>query len=336
MKKLISIMLALVFVFSMATVAFAAEGSEAKTFTKTYSVTGAAGGTTPVPNETLQFSVTVPAGVTNPTEDMISVGNDNNVTVSGTSNTVSINLPNYTVAGKYNYTVTETAGSTQGVDYSTTPFNVQVLVYWDATHENLLTEVAFTSLSGNSKIDSFTNTYGLGTLTVKKTVYGNIASQDQLFDIKVTLTAAPGKNVLTDISVSGGSDASNTQTISAGDGWTGSKEITIKLKHDETVTISNIPAGVTYSVAEDSKHIIAAGATSVDANDTSKDYSVTYDSENGSITAGSTANAVVTNTKTTSVDTGISLDSVPFILILAVCAGAAVLFVIKRRRSVEF
>ena len=45
---------------------------------------------------------------------------------------------------------------------------------------------------------------------------------------------------------------------------------------------------------------------------------------------------VFTNNKKVDVDTGITLDSLPFVLILAVCAGAVVLFVIKRRNSVEF
>ena len=44
----------------------------------------------------------------------------------------------------------------------------------------------------------------------------------------------------------------------------------------------------------------------------------------------------ITNNKGGTPDTGITLDSLPFVLILAVCAGAVVLFVIKRRNSVEF
>ena len=47
------------------------------------------------------------------------------------------------------------------------------------------------------------------------------------------------------------------------------------------------------------------------------------------------ATAAFVNTKDGDVDMGITLDSVPFILMLVVCAGAAVLFVTKRR-SVEF
>ena len=75
--------------------------------------------------------------------------------------------------------------------------------------------------------------------------------------------------------------------------------------------------------------------------DTSKafNFTVTSDKPMGEDTAYQLSNgnmtATITNNKSVDVDTGITLDSIPFVLILAVCAGAAVLFLIKRR-SVEF
>ena len=69
-------------------------------------------------------------------------------------------------------------------------------------------------------------------------------------------------------------------------------------------------------------------------------FTVTSDKPMGEDTAYQLSDdkmtATITNNKSVDVDTGITLDSLPFVLILAVCAGAVVLFVIKRRNSVEF
>ena len=43
----------------------------------------------------------------------------------------------------------------------------------------------------------------------------------------------------------------------------------------------------------------------------------------------------ITNTKTAEVDTGITLDSLPYILIVAVVLAAAVVMIINKRRNAE-
>ena len=122
----------------------------------------------------------------------------------------------------------------------------------------------------------------------------------------------------------------DTKTIVTGD-WKADNtaEVTISLHHGETVTFTNIPYGVTYDVVEDTKYTQEANggydaATYAFSDETSKKI----DSDSDTVT--------ITNNKSVEVDTGITLDSLPFVLILAVCAGAVVLFVIKRRNSAEF
>lgn len=47
------------------------------------------------------------------------------------------------------------------------------------------------------------------------------------------------------------------------------------------------------------------------------------------------AAVIVTNTKTGDIDTGITLDSMPYMMILAVVALSTVLFITKKRYTVE-
>ena len=291
------------------------------------------------PTETLSFTVTPDEG--NP--DATPVVTIADITTSAAAeNEITVSIPSYSKVGVYKYTIAETAGTSQGTTYDTNTIGFSVLVSYDYANSKLKTEVALTTAasaeaSGEgeaeaAKQDTFTNTYDEGTLTVNKTVAGNLADQSKLFTIKVTLTAEDGKTVNTDITVAGGSDAGNAQTVAKG--WTGSKDITIQLKHDETVTFSHIPAGVSYTVVEDAKHL-AAGSTPTAAELNGEEgYLATYTSATGTIEKDTTAAAAIVNTKETQVDTGITLDSMPYILLLVMVIAAAA-FVLIRRRSLE-
>lgn len=165
-----------------------------------------------------------------------------------------------------------------------------------------------------AKSGSFENTYSAGELSVSKTVTGNLGDKTKYFEFKVTLTGEDGKTYADSYSVTGGSYESNPSTIKVGE------ETTFYLKHDETIHIANLPYDVTYSVTE----------TPVEG------YTTNQTGDSGTINSVQQTAAFTNDKDGGAVDTGISLDSVPFILILAVCAGAVVLFVVKRRRSVEF
>lgn len=353
MKKLISLMLALIMVFSLATVVSAAEeapnGQYTASITKNYTTTV---GKTPatIPGETLTFTVSAVEDYNNPDSTSTIVFGDNNTyTVNAVSNTIPFVLSGFSTVGKWKFTVNEVAPDpeTQGVTYNTNAFGVEVVSYYvtEGEGENakqvLEQDVSFTTAGTDGKVSSFTNYYDLGTLTVKKTIDGNLASDTQYFDFIITLNAT--EKVLTDITVAGGSDSSigtaNT-ALKAGEGWRGTKTLNIKLKAEETVTISNIPAGVTYTVTEDEDH----RDDDVTGADTSKGYDVTVTGgdkvegyvSSGSIDADGTDAVIVNNEKETKIATGIVTDSAPYIILIAVCAVAAVAFVLKRRNAVEF
>ena len=107
--------------------------------------------------------------------------------------------------------------------------------------------------------------------------------------------------------------------------------MTISICAGEDVTFSNIPAGVTYTVAEQAKH----AETDANGSDGSKGYTVSYtkSDESQTISAGDADTVTVKNTKGTTVDTGINLDSMPYIMILCLVAVCAVVMFVRKRFS---
>ena len=274
----------------------------------------------------------------NPDDTMITIGEDNSFAVTGITNNVPVNYPAFTLPGIYRYTIKELEGDTQGVTYATdTEINVVILVSYNSDGTGLVAEAGVEKADPDAeKEDSITNIYELGgdnkaedaALTVEKTVTGNLGDKEKLFTIKVTLTAEDGKTVNSDITVSGGSDASNTQTIEKG--WSGSTDVTILLKDGETVSFDKIPVGVTYVVEEDASHLIAGDEPTVEELNSEEGYKATYTNEEGTTAVDTTFEAAIENNKDTGINTGISLDSLPYLLMLAAVAVGA--FIIFRRR----
>lgn len=349
MKKFISLALALVFVLSMATVAFAAEDAATGNpkLQKTYTLEGEGAVT---PDVTFSFTATLDGYKSDIGDTLVTSGYPNivgnvslaNVSFSSSDFTggktsvtkdVTVNLPTYSNVGYYYYTLTESAVDSvtgkpiAGVTYASGQLKMVVSVLRDTTQETetfVPTYYVYVLNENNQKTSSlFNNTYGAGKLTVKKMVAGSLGDKTAKYPVTVTLTSE--NPVLSTIKV-GGVEKSLTWTDNGGKY---SADITLDLSHNTPVTIENIPAGTSYNVVE-------TGATEANGTITYGDgYTVTYASNTGAI-GTTTANATITNTKNGQIDTGITLDTLPFVLILAVCTGAVVLFVIKRRRSVDF
>lgn len=343
MKKLISLLLALVMILSLSTVAFAttAEPDEepsyndmgSVTITKVYEATNA--GTTS-PAETFNFTIEK-TGVSDAANG-VTVENMPAVTVNsvtyaagdaGSTETkakqITLTLPEYTSVGIYTYTIKETAGTTAGVEY----YGDDILLKVTVIEQNgkirvaaVHTEDGFNGTVGNGKTDTITNTYNAGSLSVKKNVTGNLGDTTKEFKVTVTFTAPEGKTVKEDISYTD----DTAKTISAGElGWTGEKTVEINLKHNETVTFTNIPYGVTYTVAEDDYTSDANGKYDK-AQYTFPDSEKKIDTE--------TELVVIENHKQGTVDTGVMLDSLPYMLILAVVAVTGTALIFKKRTNI--
>lgn len=244
--------------------------------------------------------------------------NEGAATADGTTiGNITVALPEYTNVGVYEYTLQEVAGNTAGVAYYGKTIKLVVTVV-NGTVGNIRVAAVHTEDEGGTKSSEFINTYRAGTLKVSKTVAGNLGDKNKYFEFKVTLTGENGKTYGASYAVTGGSKDDNPKSIVIG------QETTFMLKHGDTLSIANLPYGVTYTVTE------------VDAKENEKgvlmngDYEVTKTGDSGTIgTASQTA--AFTNTKTGSIDTGVTTENLPYVLLIGfvVLAGAALL--IKRK-----
>lgn len=244
-------------------------------------------------------------------------------TVTGAEANITIALPTYTTVGVYEYTLKETVGTTGGVTYRTDNIKLVVTVI-QGSDGKIRVGAVHTETSGGTKTGSIENTYSAaggenGGLKISKTVSGNLGDHDKYFKVTVTLNGETGKTYANSYTVTGGSkmedgtSACTSSTITLGT----AKDFYIK--DGETLTVQNVPYGVTYTVDE--------------ADYTKDGYTATGEVTTAGVDAAAET-VSITNTKTGNVDTGIIVNNLPFIVIgAAAVAGLAVMAV--RRRSNE-
>ena len=227
------------------------------------------------------------------------------------SGTITVTLPQYDSVGIYEYTLIEKAGTTAGVAYYGNEIKLVVTVI-NGDDGKLRVAAIHTESEGADKSDTFENTYSAGTLKISKTVTGNMGDKNKYFEFTVLLSGRSGMTYPETFAVSGGSYAQNPTTIML------SEESTFMLKHGDTISIANLPYDVDYMVIE----MAADGYTTTSTNET------------GRISAAEQT-AAFTNVKNSAVDTGVMLDSLPYVLMLAAVLGVAAAMVVRRRRGAE-
>lgn len=191
-------------------------------------------------------------------------------------------------------------------------------------------EIAVTSISGPTEVQvgktirltGTSGSYGyshswsssnknIATVTGNgSTAAGNLGDKSKYFDFTVTLTGKEGEEYSLPATITGGSDKSGKKENVAISGTT-----TFKLKHGDTITIENLPAGVSYKVEEA----------------TPSDYTMNATGQEGTMDAEAKT-AAFTNTKTGDIDTGVYLDNLPYILVFAGVLAIAAVFIVRRRR----
>lgn len=321
MKKLLSIGLAAMLAFGLATTSFAEEAGDVTTPTdgtvtihKVYKLENA--GTTS-PAETFTLVQDGPGTVKDgEAEAAPALGTitgatyeEGAATVSGTTGDITVALPEYTNVGVYEYTLKEVAGKTAGVTYYDKGIKLVVTVVND-NNGKLRIAAVHTESTGETKSDNFPNTYKAGELDVSKTVTGNLGDKNKYFEFKVTLTGENGKTYRDSYAVTGGSNTENPTSIKIGE------ETTFLLKHGETIHIENLPYGVEYTVTETAAEGYTTEKTGADGTISAADQTAAF-----------------TNTKNGNVDTGVVLNNMPYILVLAVLATGVAVYIIRKRRE---
>lgn len=122
-------------------------------------------------------------------------------------------------------------------------------------------------------------------------------------------------------------DLGNPTTIAAG-AWSGNKAVTLHVKNGTTVELKNLPVGVSYAVEETE---YSDYTTSYTKN--GKDISGAPTST--AVRADATDTVVIKNHKDTTVDTGVIISNLPYILILAAVAAGLVLFAAGKKRRAD-
>ncbi|WP_156071399.1 InlB B-repeat-containing protein [Faecalibacterium prausnitzii] len=157
-------------------------------------------------------------------------------------------------------------------------------------------------------------------LTVTKTVTGKLGDTNKAFTFTITKDGRPVNNITEDnIEVSDGA-----QWLNDGNGK-------FTLKDGATITFKNLPSGE-YKVVEDDYEDDYKG----------EKYETSYvvgsgTPENGrevSVTIGTDAKQIdFTNHRTLEPDLGVLLDTLPYIVILAVVAGGVALLMLRKHRK---
>ena len=254
---------------------------------------------------------------------------DANAISTGTA-TVSVGTDglNITKPGVYYYTVTEEDGGKQGVSYDTRALDMAVTAGYAKDSDTELTYWVALSRTVNGerkKSDNkFENTYSAGTLSVTKNIVGLQGNRADEFDFKITFNGIAGTTFSGNLG-----ETDYTVTIPESGSYTVDG---FQLTDDQTITFTNIPYGVTYTIYEKPNGYEATvNKTALTQGEDGWYY---YSSSNEGVNAA-TANVTVTNALGGTVDTGVILDNAPYIALLTIVAAGAVVMIMKKRRNYE-
>lgn len=192
---------------------------------------------------------------------------------------------------------------------------------------NKVVSLKYDVAEGNNPEVTITNNYtsNRADLTVTKTVTGNMADLDEVFTFQMSIAGDYDADKIT-------YKKGTTEEGKLSD-LTDNK---FTLKNGESIVFSGIPAGaevtVTETGAEDYK-------TTVDVSNTPTAEAVALaaetgsgDTKTGTVTISATAQTIAfTNTKEIPVNTGVILDTLPYVLMLIAVGGGVVAFFLRKR-----
>lgn len=243
-----------------------------------------------------------------------SAGDIGKTTVTAGTADITLDITKFSRPGIYRYVVKETAGEYDGVTYTTEEKNFDVYVTNGADGKLEIASYAFVSKDDNKVKDDgvFINDYcKTNDVTIKKEVIGNQGDKKKDFRFTIKVNGTEGEQYYVVFS-----DGRTPVTLTTGVAQT------ITLKHDQSAKIYGLSGNDTYTVTEDDYSsdgyttTIGGTETNTDSGNISEDKLVT-----------------VVNDKDTITPTGIIVNIVPYILMVAIAAITTVLFFRRKREA---
>lgn len=220
--------------------------------------------------------------------------------------------------GVYTYKVTEVVPETltAGVTYTDKPLYLVLTILRDEASENhYVAALHYETETGTKEDAGFTNSYDSGSLAITKQIVGNMADMDKEFAFTVTFEAPESEVINSTIET----DTEDTERAYESSYEDGVITYTFMLGDNETATFTNLPEGTIYTVTEEAENYTSDNGVWSDTGRT--------------ISKNDADTVTFTNTLTNEIDTGISLDSMPYLMTLALSAFGALGFAGKKRKE---
>lgn len=303
------------------------------------------------------------------TRDEPFVGPNKDYTATTTVQLATVLGNNKDKVGEYSYTITESTPAYPGVTPvdSTLTMKITVVNQLDEQKQPIANSYGYyvALYRDNKKVeakDAFKNNYDSKSLTLSKTVHGALAdlNKDFTFTIKFTKDTGVDSNNLymgpqvgtlgTNVSIK--PEGTATTPLAANTYLELDKPYTVSLRHNGSLELSNLPAGIKYEVFENGSKVSGSDVVLNTTNTSGQNvkYVVTVeDADQNAVTFSgitvsdqinkeSPANVTTAfhNTNNAEPDMGVVLDNAPYIAMLAIVAiGGVALMLNKRRRDEE-